>query len=317
MPILDKFDNTLLNNVVGVSYAGKPKDNTMMYITKKVEHLLLNLQGTKGAVVFLEQGIVVPEDMVDKNSYVMCADPVAQYTKVVLELDKQRNEKLRKLKYTLTLGGYWLGENVEIGDGTYVEPGVLIDHGVKIGKNCVIKSGAKIRFDTVIGDNCSIGENTVIGEPGFNVSEIAEGVTDIIPNFGKVHIGNWVYIGANTSVSKGAAGDTEICDFVKIDSNCRIGHDVYFEKYVEVRAGSVISGFVEMGQSSVSGAGATVRNRVIIGSNSMIGAGSYLSRNLKDNLTVVGNPAITMDKFGQREMLLVELKQFLKDSKWE
>lgn len=48
-------------------------------------------------------------------------------------------------------------ETIQIGEGTIVEPGAVIQGPAIIGKHCVIRSGAYIREQVIIGDNCTIG----------------------------------------------------------------------------------------------------------------------------------------------------------------
>lgn len=43
--------------IKGASYIGSLQNNTVMYVTKKVEHLIQNLHGFSGCLVFAEDGI--------------------------------------------------------------------------------------------------------------------------------------------------------------------------------------------------------------------------------------------------------------------
>ena len=54
----------------------------------------------------------------------------------------------------------YVGENVEIGDGTVVEPGATIKGPAIIGNNCEIRSGAYVRKDVVVGNGVTIGHST-------------------------------------------------------------------------------------------------------------------------------------------------------------
>jgi UDP-3-O-[3-hydroxymyristoyl] glucosamine N-acyltransferase len=60
-----------------------------------------------------------------------------------------------------------IGENVNIGKETTIEPFVFIDHDVQIGDNCILKAGVRICSNVLIGNNTIIGQNSVIGGPGF------------------------------------------------------------------------------------------------------------------------------------------------------
>lgn len=55
------------------------------------------------------------------------------------------------------LGTVYIGENVQIGEGTILEPGVTILGPAIIGRNCVLRHNAYLRENCVIGDNCTVG----------------------------------------------------------------------------------------------------------------------------------------------------------------
>ncbi|MEM9481821.1 MAG: UDP-N-acetylglucosamine diphosphorylase [Verrucomicrobiota bacterium] len=48
---------------------------------------------------------------------------------------------------------------VQIGEGTVVEPGAVINGPTLIGKNCTIRTGAYIRGNVITGDNCTLGNS--------------------------------------------------------------------------------------------------------------------------------------------------------------
>lgn len=291
MPIFKKFNNELLEDIKGVSYVGKPKNNTMMYMSKKIESKLLGLTFVNNCLVFIENNISVPDNIVNQNNYVLCAEPAASYTEIATILYKRIEDSNRKKRYSITPTGYFVGEDVIIGKNTYIEPGVLLDHGIKIGDNVTIKTGAKIRSNTIIGNNCSIGENTVIGEPAFNMTTLTSGKVVAVPCFGGVVLNDNVYIGANTSISRGGADDTVLEEDAKVDSNVRIGHDAILHKAVEVTASSLVAGYCEIGFKSFIGLGAVLRNRVQVGNNSFIAMGSVVVSNVDNNTVVCGVPA--------------------------
>lgn len=291
MTIFKKFNKELLEDIKGVSYVGKPKNNTMMYMSKKIESKLLGLTAVNNCLVFIEDNISVPEGMANQHNYVLCTDPAASYTEIAIILYKKIEDANRKKKYNITPNGYYIGENVKIGKNAYIEPGVLLDHGIKIGDNVTIKTGARIRFNTIIGNDCSIGENTVVGEPAFNMTTLPSGKVVAVPCFGGVVLHDNVYIGANTSISRGGADDTVLEEDAKVDSNVRIGHDVILHKAVEVTASSLVAGYCEIGFKSFIGLGAVLRNRVQVGSNSFIAMGSIVVSNVDNNTIVCGVPA--------------------------
>ncbi len=74
-------------------------------------------------------------------------------------------------------------EHVEIGEGTVIMPGVIVNPESKIGKNCIINTGAIIEHDCIIGDHVHIA-------PGVTLS-------------GNVKIGSGSHIGTGASVIQG------------------------------------------------------------------------------------------------------------------
>lgn len=93
-----------------------------------------------------------------------------------------------------------IGNDVQIGIGTVIMAGVIIQPGTKIGKHCIINTGACIDHDVVIQDfvhiapRCSIAGGVEIGEGTFL------GIGTIVIN--NIKIGSWSIIGAGSVVVK-------------------------------------------------------------------------------------------------------------------
>ena len=69
----------------------------------------------------------------------------------------------------------------EIGEGTIIMNGTLINAGVRIGKNCIINTAAVIEHDSVIGDHCHISTGCVVN--------------------GECNVGNGALLGSNSVIS--------------------------------------------------------------------------------------------------------------------
>lgn len=282
-------------DVKNVSYAGRPLNNTAMYITKKVERLVNNLSNVSGCKIFVESNVVVPEDIAEKNEFVFTDTPQKDYALFVKRLSEERDEYNKSRSYTLTEGGYYIGENVQIGMNSIIEPGAFIDHDVVIGNNAIIKSGAKIR-NLIAGDNFVACENCTVGTNGFTMADDDNGNKMRIPTLGKVYVGNNVEINSLANVSCGSAGNTVFEDNVKIDSLVHIGHDVHLGKNVEIPAGAIVGGFCEIKEGAFVGINATLRNRIVIGEKAFVGMGAVVTKSIPEGITVVGNPAKPLAK---------------------
>lgn len=290
--------------VTGVSYVGNPKSNTVMYVTKKVERLVDNLRNkcVKNCLIFAEKGIAVDEDLLDNNHFVFSSNPVGEYAEFLNKFVAEQKRIECSKKYLLTEGGYYLGEDVQIGNGCYIEPNCLIGHGVTIGDSASILSGTVIK-NSNIGNNFIANENSVIGAYGFTMATDSGGNKIRIPTLGAVIIGDNVEVGSHNNISCGSSGNTIISDNVKIDTQVHIGHDVQLKNNVEITAGCIVGGFAIIGENAFLGINSTIRNRIVLGKNSRVSMGAVVTKDVEDNQTVTGNFAVDHNRF------ISELKQ--------
>lgn len=86
-------------------------------------------------------------------------------------------------------------------------------------------------------------------------------------------------------------------NFIVLSLNATIGHDSQLDDFVSVMPGVNISGNVHLCTKSYVGTGATVlqgkdeQNKMIIGSQSVVGAGSVVVKAVAENVVVIGAPA--------------------------
>lgn len=276
--------------ITGASYAGNPRNNTMMYISKKVGYLVENLRGKKNCVVFVEKGIDVEEALQKDNCFVFCDNPQLAYAGLATKFaDEQRLQEM-EWGYTQSAGGYYIGHNVVIGKNAYIEPGVVIGHNVRIGDGAVILAGAVIKH-AIIGNNFLCNENAVIGDFSFTMAEDENGNKIRIPALGRVVIKDNVEIGACNDIAVGACGDTILENNVKLDALIHIGHEAHLGENTEITAGAIVAGFVEMGEHAYLGVNASIKNRIRLGKNCIVGMGSNVTKEVDAGMIVAGNPA--------------------------
>lgn len=272
-----------------VSYIGKPENQSVMFVAKKIEHLLNKLQEVEGCLVFVETGMEIPVSLQQKHLFVVSDKPQQAYFEYVSEIaaDKQNQERMKTYQQ---VNGVWLGEDCEIGAGTIIEPGCVIGHGVKIGEHGTIKANSVIK-NAVIGDYFLAQEGTRIGTDGFTMVKNDFNEIDRMPTLGSVVIEDHVEVGANSSISAGSAGQTILRSHVKIDALVYIAHDVEIKKNTQVAGNVTIGGFSQIGSSTFLGFAASIKNRVSIGNHCMIGMGAVILKNVDDHSVMVGNPA--------------------------
>ena len=141
-----------------------------------------------------------------------------------------------------------------------------------------------------IGARCNFHPFVTIGTQPFAY------LPDVIPRQRKsvtasVVIGDDVEIMSHSNVDLGTERDTVIGDGTKIDRNVHIAHDSIIGKNCIIVAGTVVGGFVEMGDGVYCGMGVLIKPRVKIGAGVKLGAGTVVLEDVPAGETWVGHPA--------------------------
>ena len=193
----------------------------------------------------------------------------------------------------------YLGENIKIGNNTKIYPNVYIGDNVTIGDNVILFSGAKIYSDTIVGDNCVIHSSAILGADGFGFAPNEKGEFIKVPQTGNVIIEDNVDIGAATSIDRATLGSTIIRKGVKLDNHIQIAHNVEIGKNTVIAAQTGIAGSTKIGENCMIGGQVGIVGHITIGNNVKIQAQSGIGRNLKDNETLQGSPALPYSDYNK------------------
>lgn len=177
-----------------------------------------------------------------------------------------------------------------IGNNAYIGEFCVIGNCV-IGDNTIVESHCKIYDGVKIGSNCSIKPGTVLGGEGFGFENDENGNPFRFPQIGGLIIGNYVEIGANVCIDRGALSDTVIEDHVKINNLCHIAHNNKIGSKTKITALVNISGSSVIGKDVWVAPGSTIMGWKQIGDNVMIGLGSVVTKDIPDGETWYGSPA--------------------------
>ncbi|GHC51826.1 UDP-3-O-(3-hydroxymyristoyl)glucosamine N-acyltransferase [Ulvibacter litoralis] len=198
------------------------------------------------------------------------------------------------------LGAFaYVGDNVTIGDNVKVYPNAYIGDNVKIGNNVTVFAGAKIYSETVIGDNSVIHSGVVVGADGFGFSPNEKGEYIKVPQTGNVIIEANVDIGAGTTIDRATLGSTVIKKGVKLDNQIQIAHNVEIGENTVIAAQTGIAGSTKIGKNCMIGGQVGIVGHITIGDNVKIQAQSGIGRNVKDNETLQGSPALSYGDFNK------------------
>jgi len=164
-----------------------------------------------------------------------------------------------------------IGRDVIIGEGTAVAAGAVIGEGSRIGRGCRIDARVILYPGVEIGDKVDIQAGAVLGATGFGYARNPEsGEYLLFPQQGRLIIEDHVEIGANTTIDRGALGETRIGRGTKIDNLVHIGHNCIIGRNVVIAAQTGISG------SSIVEDGAILGGQVGIGEHATVGEGVIL-----------------------------------------
>lgn len=208
--------------------------------------------------------------------------------------------------------GSIIGDNIDIGDGVYIDFNVIIrdnveigmnsfvgarvilgeyladftarreivPHALKIGDNAVIRSDTIVYGDNVIGDNFQTGHRVTIRENS--------------------QIGSHVRIGTLSDIQ----GYCKIGNYVNMHSNVHIGHKSIIKDYVWIFPYVVLTNDpnppsenllgVTVEEFAVIATGTVILPGMVIGKESLVGAGAVVTKDVLPESIVVGNPAKNM-----------------------
>lgn len=107
------------------------------------------------------------------------------------------------------------------------------------------------------------------------------------------HVSRTSTLGEGTVVAPGAvvAAYTTIGHHVIVNRGTLVGHHTVIGDHVSLQTGANVAGLCTIGNATFVGMGALILNTVSVGSNSVIGAGAVVTRDVPDNVQVVGVPA--------------------------
>jgi len=174
-----------------------------------------------------------------------------------------------------------IGEYVQVGSGTRLGANCVIsDHSI-IGEQCILHANVVMYHDVVVGNDCILHSGCVIGADGFGFAPDA-GQWVKIAQLGGVRIGNQVEIGANTTIDRGALGNTQIGNGVKLDDQIMIAHNVVIGDHCAIAGTSGIAGSTTLGKNCTIAGGVGIVGHIDITDGVHITGMTLVSKSIKE-----------------------------------
>jgi UDP-3-O-[3-hydroxymyristoyl] glucosamine N-acyltransferase len=154
---------------------------------------------------------------------------------------------------TAALGPHvYVGAGARVGAHASLGPGSIVLAGAVVGAATRLVAHVTLGDGVRIGERCLLHPGVVIGADGFGHAPDSDGFVKI-PQVGTVVIGDDVEIGANSTVDRGAIGDTVIANGVKIDNQVQVGHNCRIGEHTVISGCVGISGSVTIGRRCMLG----------------------------------------------------------------
>lgn len=238
--------------------------------------------------------IVTAEDSDECNTNaIICRDPYYIYTQVAAFFD-DRPKPAVGVHSTAVIGNHCqihpsasIGKNCVINDNVCIEAGAIIGAGCVIGEFSEIGEGSRLDPNVTlyhkikIGKHVIIASGTVIGSDGFGIAK-HKGVWHKVPQLGRVIIEDYVEIGSNCSIDRGAIDDTVIERGAKLDNLIQVGHNVRIGQNTAIAGCVGISGSATIGSNCLVGGQSGFAGHITIADNVVVTGGTEVSKSIRE-----------------------------------
>ncbi|MBL0029502.1 MAG: UDP-3-O-(3-hydroxymyristoyl)glucosamine N-acyltransferase [Rhodanobacteraceae bacterium] len=224
----------------------------------------------------------------------------------------------------------------------------VIDPNAQVAAHCVIGARSRIAAGAVLGPACVIGEDCVIGPEARLVARVTlvvrvrigarvlihpgavlgadgfglafdQGAWLKVPQLGGVVVGDDCEIGANTTIDRGALGDTVLEEDVRLDNQIQIGHNVRIGAHTAIAGCAAIAGSTRVGRHCLIAGGAGIIGHLDIADRVTVGAMSLVTHDLREPGEYVSGTPIqpkrewrrNAARFGQLDQLARRVRKLL------
>ncbi len=185
-----------------------------------------------------------------------------------------------------------VGGRTLIGERANVGAGTVIGEDCSVGADCVLHPRVVLYPRTQIGARTIIHSGAVIGADGFGMAEQA-GRWLKVPQIGRTLVGADVEIGANTTIDRGAVGDTVIEDDVKLDNQIQIGHNCRIGAHTAIAGCVGVAGSTNIGRNCKIGGAAMIAGHLDIPDGTVISAATGIFNSIESSGVYTGTfPAL-------------------------
>ncbi len=188
-----------------------------------------------------------------------------------------------------------IGAGAEIAAGCRIAALAVIGDGVVLGRDCRVGAHASISH-TRAGARVYVYPGARIGQEGFGFEPGPDGFVSV-PQLGRVILEDDVEVGANSTIDRGAVGDTVIGAGSRLDNLVQIGHNVRLGRCCVVVSQAGISGSTVLEDFVVVAGQVGIAGHLHIGKGAKVGGQAGVMADVPAGTDVVGSPAMPVREF--------------------
>ena len=174
-----------------------------------------------------------------------------------------------------------------IGARSTIAPGAVVGPGCVIGDDCVVGEGSELiaRVTLVtrvrLGRRVRIHPGAVLGAAGFGLA-MEDGRWLNVPQLGGVVVGDDCEIGANTTIDRGAIGDTVLEEDVRLDNQIQVGHNAFIGAHTAMAGCAAVAGSARIGRHCLVGGGAGILGHLEVCDRVLITAMTLVTHSISE-----------------------------------
>jgi UDP-3-O-[3-hydroxymyristoyl] glucosamine N-acyltransferase len=180
----------------------------------------------------------------------------------------------------------------EIGEGVYIGPNCSVGRDAAIGDGSRLEGNVHVGARVRVGKRARLGPGAVLGSRGFGLARGPAGWEEV-PQTGSVILGDDVEVGANTTIDRGALGDTVLASGVKLDNQIQIAHNVRIGAHTVIAAMCGIAGSTSIGARCMIGGCTCINGHIEIADDVVILGFSMVLKSIPQKGQYAGIPART------------------------
>ena len=174
-----------------------------------------------------------------------------------------------------------IGARSRIGAGASIGPGCVIGDDCEVGEGCELVARVTLVTRVRLGRRVLVHPGAVLGADGFGIA-MDRGHWIKVPQLGGVLVGDDCEIGANSTIDRGALGDTVLEEDVRLDNQIQVGHNVRIGAHTAMAGCSAVAGSASIGRHCLVGGGAGILGHLEVCDRVVITAMSLVTHSIRE-----------------------------------